>query len=107
MSQIKENLTTIIMILSFLSVLLILALIKAFQKLWWTPTRIQNLMSRQGIRGPSYRLIYGNGKEILNMQKEATSRPINLSHDIFPRVQPHVHSWIQTYGIHKLLFLGF
>ncbi|XP_061995016.1 cytochrome P450 CYP749A22-like [Rosa rugosa] len=94
------------MILSFLCVLLLLALIKAFQKLWWTPTRIQNLMALQGIRGPSYRFLYGNGKEILNMQKEAMSRPISLSHDIFPRVQPHIHSWTKTYGKNFLQWYG-
>ncbi|XP_061998663.1 cytochrome P450 CYP749A22-like [Rosa rugosa] len=55
-------------------------------------------MAVQGIHGPSYRLIYGNTKEISNMQKEAMSRSINLSHDIFPRVQPHIHSWTKSYG---------
>ncbi|KAK9934974.1 hypothetical protein M0R45_022093 [Rubus argutus] len=87
---------------SFLFLLLVFGLIKAVHKLWWTPTRIQNLMALQGIQAPSYILIYGNTKQISNMQKEATSRPINLSsHDIFPRVQPHIHTWTKTYGINR------
>lgn len=91
------------MILSFLCVLLLLALIKVFHKLWWTPIRIQNLMRLQGIRGPSYRLHYGNTTEISNMAKEAMSKPISLSHDIFSYVQPHIHAWTKSYGMYELL----
>nr|XP_011457333.1 PREDICTED: cytochrome P450 CYP749A22-like [Fragaria vesca subsp. vesca] len=71
---------------------------KAFQKLWWTPTRIQNLMRLQGIKGPSYRLHYGNSKEISNMLNEAWSRPIDVSDDIYSHVQPHFQAWTKTYG---------
>ncbi|KAL3564903.1 hypothetical protein D5086_032949, partial [Populus alba] len=41
----------------FLSILIIL--IKFFNKVWWTPIRIQSLMKSQGIRGPSYRFLHG------------------------------------------------
>ncbi|XP_062011152.1 cytochrome P450 CYP749A22-like [Rosa rugosa] len=94
------------MILSILCVLLLLALIKAFHKLWWTPTRIQNLMRLQGIKGPSYRLHHGNTKEIMNMQNEALSRPINVSHDIYSHVQPHIHEWTKRYGKNFLQWYG-
>ncbi|PRQ39036.1 putative cytochrome P450, EF-Hand 1, calcium-binding protein [Rosa chinensis] len=96
-----------IMMLRFLCLfLLLLVLIKVFYKLWWTPFRIQNLMILQGIKGPPYRLLYGNAKEIINMQKEAMSRPISLSHDIFSRVQPHIHSWTKSYGKNFLQWFG-
>ncbi|PRQ40575.1 putative cytochrome P450 [Rosa chinensis] len=88
----------VIIFSSFVSVLLLLAVIKIFHKLWWTPTRIQNLMALQGIRGPSYRLVHGNSREINSMRKEAMSRPKSLSHNIFPEVHPHIHSWTKTYG---------
>ncbi|KAK9934978.1 hypothetical protein M0R45_022097 [Rubus argutus] len=94
------------MILSFLCVLLLLALIKVFHKLWWTPIHIQNLMRLQGIRGPSYRLHYGNATEISNMEKEAMSKPISLSHDIFSYVQPHIHAWTKSYGKNFLQWYG-
>ncbi|CAL8156055.1 unnamed protein product [Prunus armeniaca] len=74
------------------------AFFKTFHKLWWTPTQIQKLMALQGIKGPAYRLIHGNNKEISNMQKEAMARPRNLSHDVFALVQPHLHSWTKIYG---------
>ncbi|BBG94354.1 cytochrome P450, family 72, subfamily A, polypeptide 9 [Prunus dulcis] len=41
-------------------------------------------MDLQGVKGPSYRLIHGNTKEIMSLKKEAMSRPRSLSHDIFP-----------------------
>ncbi|XP_004297210.1 PREDICTED: cytochrome P450 734A1-like [Fragaria vesca subsp. vesca] len=96
-----------IMMLRFLCLfLLLLALIKVFHKLWWTPIRIQKLMSLRGIKGPPYRLLYGNGKEIINMQKEAALMPRNLSHDIFPRLHPHIHSWSKRYGKNFLMWYG-
>ncbi|XP_004298348.1 PREDICTED: cytochrome P450 CYP749A22-like [Fragaria vesca subsp. vesca] len=94
------------MILSFVCVLLLLALIKAFHKLWWTPVRLQNMMALQGIRGPSYRFFYGNATEITNLRKEAMSRPISLSHDIFSHVQPHIHAWTKSYGKNFLQWHG-
>ncbi|PRQ40597.1 putative cytochrome P450 [Rosa chinensis] len=63
-------------------------------------------MASQGIRGPPYRLIHGNTKEISNMYKEAMSRPLSLSHNVFAYVQPHVHSWSNIYGKNYLQWFG-
>ncbi|XP_004295658.1 PREDICTED: secologanin synthase-like [Fragaria vesca subsp. vesca] len=63
-------------------------------------------MGLQGIKGPSYRLVHGNAKEILNMKKEAMSRSKGLSHDIFPALQPQYHSWFKTYGKIFLQWVG-
>ncbi|XP_004295655.1 PREDICTED: cytochrome P450 734A1-like [Fragaria vesca subsp. vesca] len=63
-------------------------------------------MGLQGIKGPSYRLVHGNAKEILNMKKEAMSRSKGLSHDIFPVLQPQYHSWLKKYGKIFLQWLG-
>ncbi|KAK9933054.1 hypothetical protein M0R45_020267 [Rubus argutus] len=97
---------TVLTLPSFLCtflVLLALIFIKIFHKLWWTPTRIQKFMASLGISGPSYRLIHRNNKEISNMIKEARSRSIrNLSHDVLPEVQPHIHSWTKSYGMNFL-----
>ncbi|KAM5586749.1 cytochrome P450 CYP749A22-like [Rosa sericea] len=87
-------------------VFLFLLIFKIFHTQWWTPTRLQKLMGLQGIKGPSYRLVDGNAKEILNMKKEAMSRTKSLSHDIFPVVQPQYHSWLKTYGKIFLQWLG-
>ncbi|GFY98426.1 hypothetical protein Acr_12g0009670 [Actinidia rufa] len=41
-------------------------------------------------------------KEIVKMRIESMSRPI----DIFPRVLPHQHSWLNTYGNNFLFWRG-
>ncbi|XP_009346501.2 cytochrome P450 CYP749A22 [Pyrus x bretschneideri] len=91
---------------SLLCVFLVFVLIKILHKLWWTPTRIQKMMKAQGIKGPPYRLIHGNTKEISDMKKEVMRRPKNLSHDIVSGVVPHIHSWSQIYGKKYLQWHG-
>ena len=86
---------------SSLCLYIVLALIRVVHKLWWTPIRIQHQMRSQGITGLPYRFVGGSTKEILNMKKEALSRPMGLSHDLLSRVQPHVHSWVNKYGNQK------
>ncbi|KAE9450392.1 hypothetical protein C3L33_17710, partial [Rhododendron williamsianum] len=63
-------------------------------------------MNSQGIRGPSYRLIHGNIKEILNMKTATMSKPMGLSHNIFPRLDPHLQSWLNIYGKNLLMWHG-
>ncbi|KAF3964775.1 hypothetical protein CMV_010971 [Castanea mollissima] len=67
---------------------------------------MKNQLSSQGIKGPSYRFFHGSTKEIFNMEKEAMSRPMNLSHDIFSTILPHVHSWVDKYGKNYLQWFG-
>ncbi|TYI99780.1 hypothetical protein E1A91_A13G041100v1 [Gossypium mustelinum] len=55
------------------------------------------IMNSQGIRGPPYEFIHGNNKEAAQMLMEASTKPMALTHDIFPRVMPHVYSWINKY----------
>ncbi|XP_076898076.1 cytochrome P450 CYP749A22-like [Bidens hawaiensis] len=83
-----------------------LALFKFFHKFWWVPMRITHVMSSQGIRGPPYSFIYGNAKEISNMIKKSTSSPIDMSHYIFPRIQPHLDSWLHIHGKNILYWQG-
>ncbi|XP_015894844.3 cytochrome P450 CYP749A22 isoform X1 [Ziziphus jujuba] len=91
---------------TFLVLFLVLALIKIFHKLWWIPSRIQYLMVSQGIKGPSYRFMYGSTKEILSMKKEAMAKPMGLSHAISSTCQPHIDSWLKTYGKNYLQWYG-
>ncbi|CAN0896230.1 Cytochrome P450 CYP749A22 [Linum grandiflorum] len=55
-------------------------------------------MRAQGIKGPSYRFFHGNTKEITQMRIEAAKMPMELSHHVLPRLQPHIYSWIKLYG---------
>ncbi|KAK8308159.1 hypothetical protein V6Z12_D02G038000 [Gossypium hirsutum] len=64
------------------------------------------MLNSQGIRGPPYRFIHGNNKEVAKMRQEALSKPMALRHDIFPRVQPHIDTWINEYGRNYLSWDG-
>lgn len=75
-----------------------LFIIRLFNKLWWIPYRTQAVMGSQGVRGPAYRLVYGNTKEILSLRNQIWISPMGLSHDILPRILPHICSWTKQYG---------
>ncbi|KHG09370.1 hypothetical protein F383_13386 [Gossypium arboreum] len=87
----------LIFFIASLGLCLFVALLYVLYNYWWVPHRVQFIMSSQGIRGPPYEFIHGNNKQILQMQKEAYSKPMALTHDIFPRVLPHVYSYIKKY----------
>ncbi|OMO72100.1 Cytochrome P450 [Corchorus olitorius] len=95
-----ENLTLTVLLTGSLCMYLVIALISKFlHKYWLTPLRIQHAMNLQGIKGPSYKFIHGNNKEILKMIMETQSKPMaTFSHDMFPRVHPHIYSRINSYG---------
>ncbi|KAK8987963.1 hypothetical protein V6N11_065567 [Hibiscus sabdariffa] len=84
----------------------LLALIKFLYDYLWTPLRIQRMLNSQGIRGPPYRFIHGNNREVAEIRQEASSKPLGLTHDIFPRVQPHMYTWINKYGKNYLAWDG-
>lgn len=63
------------------------------------PLQIQNRMSSQGIKGPPYSFPHGNTKDISLMRSQTMDKPmVDISHDIFPRIQPHVYAWTRMYG---------
>lgn len=57
------------------------------------------MMKSQGIKGPPYNFLHGNTKEISNMRKESLAKPMDsLSHNMLPRILPHVYQWVHIYG---------
>ncbi|GAA0167372.1 oxygenase [Lithospermum erythrorhizon] len=82
-------------------------LVKFLHKVWWTPTRIQRIMRTQGIKGPSYTFPHGNTKEISQLRSETMGKPMDtISHDISSRIQPHVYTWKNIYGMNFLTWHG-
>lgn len=89
----------IIFVSGFMALCVLLNLIRFVGKVWWNPIRVQSKMKLQGITGPSYKMFYGNTKEIVKMRRSSMAEPMDeLSHLIFPRILPHVHSWMNNYG---------
>ncbi|KAH6802162.1 hypothetical protein C2S51_033608 [Perilla frutescens var. frutescens] len=75
-------------------------------KLWWIPHRLQRSMESQGIKGPSYKFLHGTTKEIVKMKNQTSEAAMELSHDIFPIIQPHFYSWIKLYGNNFVHWIG-
>ncbi|KAL0430017.1 UNVERIFIED_CONTAM: cytochrome [Sesamum radiatum] len=76
-------------------------------KLWLGPIRMQQKLQSQGLKGPSYKLLHGNTKEIISMRKEAIKAPCDLGqHDMFPRILPHLNTWMKLYGNNFLIWIG-
>lgn len=72
--------------------------VKVAKGLWWTPRRIEDHFSKQGIRGPPYHFFIGNVKELVGMMLKASSQPMPCSHNILPRVLSFYHHWKKIYG---------
>ncbi|KAI3842449.1 hypothetical protein MKX03_035056 [Papaver bracteatum] len=86
---------------------ILLILIKFIHKVWWNPIYITKFLASQGISGPQYKLLHGNAKEILKMANESKSKPMEeLSHQIFPYLQPFRYACIKTYGKIHLSWIG-
>ncbi|KAK3441655.1 hypothetical protein EUGRSUZ_B01987 [Eucalyptus grandis] len=89
-------------LLSILVLFLSSILTKLLQKLWWRPIRVQRAMASQGIKGPPCKFIHGCTKEIYKLKKDITMKmnePMtNVSHEILPIVEPHIHKWNKLYG---------
>ncbi|XVE56014.1 hypothetical protein DITRI_Ditri03aG0203100 [Diplodiscus trichospermus] len=94
-----------LLLLALLCVLTILS--KAMHRIIWVPWRIQTHFRKQGIRGPSYRPMFGNTAEIRHFYSEARSKPISFDqHDILDRVVPGYSKWSRTYGKTFLYWFG-
>ncbi|XP_047271524.1 cytochrome P450 734A4-like isoform X2 [Capsicum annuum] len=66
--------------------------------IWFSPKKLKKLLKNQGLKENSYRILYGDMKELLGMTKEATSKPMNLSdHYIVPRMFPFFLEIIKKY----------
>ncbi|KAK7397058.1 hypothetical protein VNO78_18225 [Psophocarpus tetragonolobus] len=74
--------------------------------LWLRPKRLERLLREQGLEGNPYRLLFGDSKEILNMHKEATSKPMNLSHHILPRVSSYLQHTLNKHGKNSFIWFG-
>ncbi|KAK7271493.1 hypothetical protein RJT34_27443 [Clitoria ternatea] len=74
--------------------------------LWLRPKRLEKLLKEQGLQGNPYKLLVGDSKEFLKMRKEALCKPMNLSHDIVPRVSPYVLHSVNKHGKNSFIWFG-
>ncbi|KAH6798677.1 hypothetical protein C2S51_035161 [Perilla frutescens var. frutescens] len=91
--------------LSLITVL-VLVLIRFIYKAIWLPFRVQRMLRSQGITGPSYKIVHGTTKESMILRLEAMKGPMELSHDIFPKIQPQFYQWMKLYGKNFVTWTG-
>ncbi|KAJ4976713.1 hypothetical protein NE237_001819 [Protea cynaroides] len=97
--------------IGFISMVILLILVlwwgwKLLEWIWWTPKKLEKLLKQQGIKITPYNLLMGDLKEEQRLLKEARSKPINLSHEIIPRVLPFHLQIIQKYGEKSATWFG-
>nr|CAB3495407.1 unnamed protein product [Digitaria exilis] len=80
----------------------------ALAHLVWRPYAVARAFARQGVRGPAYRLYFGNTRESKAMLRAATSGHTldRSSHDIIPRVMPQHRAWTSLYRKVYLWWFG-
>ncbi|KAL0391985.1 UNVERIFIED_CONTAM: cytochrome [Sesamum radiatum] len=93
-------------LVAVLLLLVLIYLLKLLYAVIWLPWKIGSHFKKQGIKGPPYRLIYGNSEEITQLIKDAASKSIPFSHDILHRVSPHYYKWSAMYGKTVLFWFG-
>ncbi|KAL3636179.1 hypothetical protein CASFOL_020726 [Castilleja foliolosa] len=76
-----------------ITTLFLQTLIKFLHRVWWAPVRLQSKMGSQGDKESKGQLFpHGNTKQISYMRTRSMEKPLtDISHDIFPRIQPHVY----------------
>lgn len=94
----------LVIIKPFLSLLAVGVLILCGWKIlnwaWLTPKKLEKCLRQQGFNGNSYRLLFGEIKEIFTMTRQARSKPMSLTDDIAPYVIPHYHQTVKNYGLY-------
>jgi cytochrome P450 family 709 len=87
------------LVVAALAVVLVTRLWTALAHLVWRPYAVARAFARQGIRGPPYRVLVGNGKEVQAMRAATSGDTLDLaSHDYIARVMPQYRAWVSLYG---------
>jgi hypothetical protein len=64
------------------------------------------LLREQGLQGNPYKILLGDTNDLFKMEKEARSKPMNLSDDIAPRVIPYIQQSVKIHGMFKFCCLN-
>ncbi|KAL1560602.1 cytochrome P450 CYP72A219-like protein [Salvia divinorum] len=79
---------------------------KLLNWVWFTPKKLEKILRQQGFKGNSYKLFYGDFKEIGRIATEAVSKPMDFSNDIMPRALPIYHQTSKNHGENSFAWFG-
>ncbi|KAL5718222.1 hypothetical protein ACHQM5_011151 [Ranunculus cassubicifolius] len=85
-------------LLAICGVFLVSTAWKALNWVWFKPKKMEMYFKQQGLRGPPYKFLYGNVKELLSSTNEAKAKPMEFSHQILPCLMPFFLQLIKKYG---------
>ncbi|CAH1414653.1 unnamed protein product [Lactuca virosa] len=77
---------------------------RIFNWIWLKPKKMEKFLREQGLNGNSYKFLFGDVKEMVQMTANAKLKPINLTDNIVPRVMPFMHNTLKTHGKGKAFF---
>lgn len=73
---------------------------------WIQPKKMEKRLKMEGFKGSSYKLLFGDMKEINTMVEEAKTKPMNFTNDYVARVLPHFTKLMLQYGKNSFMWLG-
>ncbi|XP_051225071.1 cytochrome P450 CYP72A616 [Lolium perenne] len=79
---------------------------RVLEMAWISPRKLGRALRAQGLRGTVYRFPFGDLKEFARLVGVARSKPMPLSHDITPRVNPLYHNVIKEHGKISVTWFG-
>ncbi|KAK2422927.1 cytochrome P450 72A68 [Trifolium repens] len=79
---------------------------KVLNWLWLRPKKLEKLLREQGLQGNPYKILLGDTNDLFKMEKEARSKPMNLSDDIAPRVIPYIQQSVKIHGKNSFVWFG-
>ncbi|PIA26882.1 hypothetical protein AQUCO_08600033v1 [Aquilegia coerulea] len=79
---------------------------KAFSWIWLKPKKLEKCLRDQGLRGSSYKFLFGDIKEMIDSIKATRTKPTELTHQIVPHVMPFDHDKVQRYGKTHFTWFG-
>lgn len=88
-------------------VVALMCIFKFLSWVWFSPKKLEKSLRKQGFSGNPYRSILGDFGEIIKMEKESLSKPINFSNDIVPRIMPFIHKITTNYGMSVVIRVRF
>ncbi|CAJ1978475.1 unnamed protein product [Sphenostylis stenocarpa] len=84
----------------------IVFLTKALRWVWLEPKSAERFLRRQGLKGNSYTLFFGDIKTMATMLREAKSKPLDINDDIAPRLGPFQHQLVKDCGKDSFFWYG-
>ncbi|KAK6117816.1 hypothetical protein DH2020_048443 [Rehmannia glutinosa] len=92
-------------IIPIFSILLVWAW-QFFNWVWLKPRKIERFFRKQGMKGNSYKFLFGDSKEAELMYEKAYSKPIGLYDDITSRLMPNIVDIVKKYGNYSFMWSG-